>query len=435
MQSSDASAEPRLSGQPAFDHETPFATMMALFDEAAERLKIEEALYAILRKPDREVNISIPVRQDNGTLAVFDGWRVQHNMGLGPYAGPLRISGDLRIDELRALAGWMTWKCALANIPFGGAAGGIRVDREKQSAATVEQAVRRYTSSLLDVIGPDRDVFIPDKSADEQFMAWVMDVVSMHARHTTNAVGLGKPTVLGGSRGHLDSIARGMRTVLGLARTHFGLGTDRNGLRAIVQGAGSVGGNLALGLLEDDCRVIGVSDFFGGLYNPQGLDVRTLNEHRARHGNLRDAKGDFVRMTNEELLLQECDVLAPCAVGNVITAANADKLRTKLVIEGANGPVSTRADHILEGRGIPVIPAMLANSGGIIVNYFEWVQNRTGELWSEGLVRQHQKRFLTDSWQAMIATSTEKKVRLHLAASMVAVERLARAHHLRGVYA
>jgi glutamate dehydrogenase (NAD(P)+) len=435
MQPLDTAAEPRLPGQPAFDVETPFATMMSLFDEAAEKLQIERDLYAILRKPDREVNISIPVRQDDGRIGVFDGWRVQHNMGLGPYAGPFRVSGDLRIDELRALAGWTTWKCALANIPFGGAAGGILIEREKHSPAVIEQAVRRYTSSLLDVIGPDRDVFIPDKSADEQFMAWMMDVVSTHERHTTTAVGLGKPTVLGGSRGHLDSIARGMRTVLDLARAHFDLGSDRGGMRAIVQGAGSVGGNLALGLAEDDWRVVGVSDFFGGLYNPNGLDVRALNEHRQRHGNLREARGDFARMTNEELLLQPCDVLAPCAVGNVITANNADKLRAKLVIEGANGPVSNRADHILAGRGIPVIPAMLANSGGIIVNYFEWVQNRTGELWSAGIVRQHQKRFLSEAWAAVVATSAEKKVRLHLAASMVAVERLAKAHRLRGLYA
>jgi len=435
MQSNDAAIDTGLRGQPSFDEETPFATMMSLFDEAAERLDIESDLYAILRKPDREMNVSIPVRLEDGRIGVFDGWRVQHNMGLGPYAGPFRVSGDLRVDELRALAGWTTWKCALANIPFGGAAGGIRLEREKHSAGVLEQAVRRYTSSLLDVIGPDRDVFIPDKSADEQFMAWMMDVVSMHSRHTTNAVGLGKPTVLGGSRGHLDSIARGMRTVLALARERFELGSDRGGLRAIVQGAGSVGGNFALELVEDDCRVVGISDYFGGLYNPNGLDIAALLDHRNRSGHLRDAKGDFVRMTNEELLLQECDVLAPCAIGNVITAKNADKLRTKLVIEGANGPVSTRADHILEGRGIPVIPAMLANSGGMIINYFEWVQNRTGEQWSDGIVHQHQKRFLTEAWQAVIALSTEKKVRLHLAASMVAVERLATAHRLRGVYA
>lgn len=429
------SSDTPLSSQPSFDEETPFATMMSLFDEAAERLLIEHDLYAILRKPDREVNVSIPVRLGDGALGVFDGWRVQHNMGLGPYVGPFRVSGDLRIDELRALAGWTTWKCALANIPFGGAAGGIRIDREKHSAAVIEQAVRRYTSSLLDVIGPERDVFIPDKSADEQYMAWMMDVVSMHERHTTNAVGLGKPTVLGGSRGHLDSIARGMRVVLDLAREEFKLGSDRGGLRAIVQGAGSVGGNLALGLVEDDWRVVGVSDFFGGLYNANGLEVRALNEHRKRHGNLRDAKGDFERMSNEELLLQDCDVLAPCAVGNVITQRNADKLKTKLVIEGANGAVTSVADRILEGRCIPVIPSILANSGGILVNYFEWVQNRTGEQWSDGLVHQHQKRFLVESWQSVIAASAEKKVRLHLAASMVAVERLAKAHRLRGLYA
>ena len=424
-----------LAGQPSFDEETPFASMMSLFDEAAERLLIERDLYALLRKPDREVNVSIPVRLDDGSLGVLDGWRVQHNMGLGPYAGPMRVSGDLKVDELRALAGWTTWKCALANVPFGGAAGGIRLDRDKQSPAVLEGAVRRYTASLLDVIGPERDVFLPDKSADEQLMAWMMDVVSMHERHTSNAVGLGKPTVLGGSRGHLDSIARGMRTVLELARAEFSLGSDRGGMRAIVQGAGSVGGNLALGLSEDDWRVVGISDYYGALYNPAGLDVRALMAHRARAGNLRDAKGDFTRLSNEDLLLQECELLAPCAVGNVITQKNADKLKTKLVLEGANGAVSSRADRILEGRGIPVVPSILANSGGIVVNYFEWVQNRTGDRWIDGVVQQHQKRFLREAWQALTACSTERKVRLRLAAAMVAVERLAKAHRLRGLYA
>lgn len=424
-----------LSGQPSFDEETPFASMMGLFDEAAERLLIERDLYAILRKPDREVNISIPVRQGDGSLGVLDGWRVQHNMGLGPYAGPLRITGDLRVDELRALAGWTTWKCALVGVPFGGAAGGIRLDRDKHSAAVVEAAVRRYTSSLLDVIGPDRDVFLPDKSADEQLMAWMMDVVSMHERHTTNAVGLGKPTVLGGSRGHLDSIARGMRTVLSLAREEFKIGSDRGGMRAIVQGAGSVGGNLAAGLAEDDWRVVGLSDFYGGLYNPKGLDVAALSAHRARHGNLREAQGDFTRMSNEDLLLQDCELLAPCAVGNVITQKNAEKLKARLVLEGANGAVSSRADRILEARGIPVIPSILANSGGIVVNYFEWVQNRTGEQWSLGVVQQHQRRFMREAWQALMSSAGEHKVRLRLAAAMVAVERLAKAHRLRGLYA
>jgi len=435
MQTQGSPVESRLSSQPAFDDETPFATMMSLFDEAAERLLIDRDLYAILRKPDREVNVSVPVRLDDGSLGVFDGWRVQHNMGLGPYIGPFRVSADLKLDELRALAGWTTWKCALLNVPFGGAAGGIRIDRTKVSGAALEGAVRRYTACMLDSIGPDRDVFIPDKSADEQFMAWIMDVVSMHERHTTNAVGLGKPTVLGGSRGHLDSIARGMRMVIALAREHFALGSDRNGLRVIVQGAGSVGGNLALGMVEDDCRVVGLSDFSGALYNPQGLDVRALLAQRDREGTLSAAKGEFTRMSNEEMLNQECDVLAPCAVGNVITQRNADQLRTKLVLEGAHGGVSSRGERILEGRNIPVIPAILANSGGILVNYFEWVQNRTGEHWAEGLVHQHQKRFITEAWHTLLAMQQSKKVRLHVAASMVAVERLANAHRLRGIYA
>jgi glutamate dehydrogenase (NAD(P)+) len=425
--------EDALPISPPLDLETPFATMMSLFDEAAQALHVEPEFYAVLRKPDREVMVSVPVRLDDGTTTVFDGYRVQHNMGLGPFIGPLRISPTLEVDELRALAGWMTWKCAVAGIPFGGAAGGIRMDKEARSRGEVERAVRRYTANLLDIIGPERDVFAPDKAADEVMMAWIMDTVSMHERHTTNAAVAGKPTVLGGTRGHLDSVAQGLRTIFALALEHFELGDDHGGARVIIQGAGSVGGNLARLLTTDGHHVVGLSDIYGGFYDPSGLDVPALLAWREKHGSLRGYPGK--QLSNEELLLQPCDVLIPCAVANVIHARDASQIHARLIIEGAHGPVTAPADRILAQRGIQVVPDILANAGGVIVNYFEWVQNRTGYAWIEGVVSQRLRRFMTEAWQAVIKMQDERKVRLSTAANMVAVQRVAIAHKLRGVYA
>jgi len=424
-----------LPSTPLLDEETPFATMMSVFDEAAEKLLMEATEYAILRKPDRELIVAVPVKLDDGTTAVFDGYRVQHNMGKGPFIGPMRLDPNLRVDELRALAGWMTWKCAVMNVPFGGAAGGIRINRARRSRGEVERAVRRYTASLLDVLGPDRDVFSPDKAADEELMGWVMDTVSNHIRHTTTAAVTGKPIVLGGSVHHDDATAQGLRVVLGLALEHFEMRAPDAGTRVIIQGAGSVGGNLARLLAADGHTVVGCSDVHGALYSDDGLDVTALMDWKNEHGSLEDAPGNHERITNEELLTRPCDVLLPCAVANVITLRNAAQIRARLIIEGAHGPVTGRADRILSERGIPVVPDILANGGGVVVNYFEWVQNRTGYQWLEAVINTRLRRFMSEAWESVVAMQQRHDVRLRTAANMLAVQRVATADRYRGVYA
>ena len=424
-----------LGSIPPLSEETPFATMMSAFDEAAEALEIEPDIYAVLRKPDREVQVAVPVRRDNGRVEVFDGFRVQHNMGLGPFIGPLQISPDLRLDELRAVAAWMTWKCALLAIPFGGAAGGIRLPREEFSQGELERAVRRYVSALVGMVGADRDVFTPQRSSDEKLMGWVMDTMSSHQRHTSNAVVTGKPQVMAGSHHSSDAIAQGLAVIIKLALAHHGGSNGSGGPRVIVQGAGTVGGRLARLMHAGGYRVIGLSDVHGGYLDEAGLDVPALLEWSAKNGSLKEAQGRFKRVTNAELLLEPCDVLVPCAVANVITAHNAAGVRARLVVEGAHAPVGPRADRILHERGIPVVPDILANAGGIVVGYFEWVQNREGFAWLDDEVLQRLQRFMTEAWEAVARVQQERGVRLRTAANMLAVSRVAQAHKLRGLYA
>lgn len=415
------------------EDENPFATMMASFDEAADKLDMDPDLYAILRKPDREIQVSVPVSLNDGTLSVFEGWRVQHNTGLGPYFGPLRVQSSLKIDELRALAGWMTWKCAVLNIPFGGAAGGIRMSQTKFTRAEIERAVRRYISTLLSDIGPDRDIFSSDASTDEEVMAWVMDTVSMHARHTENAVVTGKPLKLGGTLGHGDSVAQGLRMILAPALTLAGL--PKQGARILIQGAGTRGGNLARVLSADQHVIAGLSDIHGALYNEKGLDVPRLLAHLEQHGDLRGAKGAFESISNEEMLSRPCDVFVPCAVANAIHLRNARDVEARLIIEGAHASISPRADRILAERGIVVVPDILATGGGAVVNYFEWVQNRAGYSWLAEVVHKRLERFMTEAWNEVTAIATEHKVRPRMAAHMLAVRRVSQADRLRGIYA
>lgn len=415
------------------EDENPFGTMMASFDQAADKLGLDPDLYAILRKPDREIQVSVPVPRDNGGLSLYEGYRVQHNAGLGPYFGPLRLLPTLKIDDLRAIAGWMTWKCAVLNIPFGGAAGGIRINPARHSRGEVERAVRRYVSVLGSDVGPDRDIFSSDVATDEVVMAWVMDTVSMHARHTENAVVTGKPLSLGGTIGHANSVARGLREVLGPALALAGL--PARGARIQIQGAGLRGGNLAQLLSADGQTIVGLSDIHGALYNERGLDIPPLIAWRAEHGSLREVPGDFERITNEEMLARPCDVFIPCAVAHALHMRNAPKLQARLVVEGAYGTVSTRGDRVLEQRGVTVVPDILASGGGALVNYFEWVQNRSGLAWNEEMISERLARFMREAWDEVIAVHAEHQVRLRLAAQMVAVRRVALADRLRGIYA
>jgi glutamate dehydrogenase (NAD(P)+) len=415
------------------EDENPFATMMASFDEAADKLGLDPDVYAILRKPDREIQVSLPVHMDDGTLAVLEGFRVQHNAGLGPYFGPLRVQGALKMDDLRALAGWMTWKCAVLNIPFGGSAGGVRMSAARHSRGEVERAMRRYVSSLLHDVGPDRDIFSSDVATDEKIMAWIMDTVSMHARHTENAVVCGKPLTLGGTYGHADSVAQGLRAILTPALKLAGL--EHKGARVIIQGAGMRGGVLAQALVQDGLKIVGLSDVHGAFYNERGLDVADLLKQRAESGSLRGARGTFDRITNEEMLTRDCDVLIPCAVAGTIHLRLARKIAAKLIVEGAHGAVSSRAERVLADRGSLVVPDILSTGGGAVVNYFEWVQNRAGYSWTAQTVQERLLRFMTEAWTEVEALSKQQNVRLRMAAHMLAVRRVSQADRLRGVYA
>jgi len=373
------------------------------------------------------------VQLDDGTLRVVEGYRVQHNAGLGPYFGPLRIQAGVRMDELRALAGWMTWKCALLDIPFGGAAGGIRLAASRHSRGEVERAVRRYVGSLIGDIGPERDIFSSDVATDENVMAWVMDTVSMHARHTENAAVTGKPLALAGSHGHADSVAQGLRTVLGQVLTSSGF--KQGGARIVIQGAGMRGGNLAQLLVTDGHKIVGLSDVHGALYDERGLDIQRLLAWRAEHGTLRGAPGNFERITNEEMLVRPCDVLIPCAVAGTVHLRIARQLQAKIVVEGAHGSVSSRADRVLSELGVRVVPDILATGGGAVVNYFEWVQNRAGYSWTAETVQERLLHFMTVAWDEVSKLAAEHDVSLRMAAHMLAVRRVSQADGLRGIYA
>jgi len=418
---------------PMLDDESPFASMMAVFDDAARRLGIDMGEYQILRKPEREITVAVPVRMDDGSVRVFDACRVQHNAGLGPFTGPLRISPDLRLDELRALAAWMTLKCALVGVPLGGAAGGIRLNPEKVSRAELQRAVRRYTASLLDVIGPERDVFTPDLGTDEQVMAWVMDTVSDHLRHTVSAVVTGKPESLGGSLGSKDAVAQGLRVIFKLACERWSL--PRTGATIVIQGCGEVGGNLARILHEGGQKVIALSDINGALYNPEGLDIPSVLANYAERGSLLSHRGEHQLISNKDMLELECDALFPCAVPNAIHSGNSLRIQAKVIIEGAHGPVSHKADAVLFERAIPVVPDILANAGGVVLSYFEWVQNRQGMSWLEVVIAKRLRRFMTDAWVAVINSMETHDVTLRMAANMEAVRRVAAADALRGIYA
>ncbi len=422
-----------LPSTPELDEETPFATMMASFDEAAHELGVERDIYAVLRKPDREITVSVPVRLDNGSLAVFDGYRIQHSAGLGPFLGPLRLEKGLRVDELRALAAWMTWKCAVLNVPFGGSAGGIRINAPRHSEGEIERAVRRYAAVLAADVGPDRDVFAPDVNSDERIMAWIVDTLSSHARVTTNAAVTGKPTSMGGTLGHEDAVAQGLRVILRLATERYKL--PAGPLRIVIQGAGTVGGNLARLLSEDGHQIIGISDLSGALINQNGLDVKSVLQWRKECGPLDEYTGPGEHGSNADLLALPCDILIPCAMANALHSRNAESVNAKLIIEGAHGPVSMRADRILHGNGIPIVPDILANGGGVVMSYFEWVQNRMGYSWIHPVINKRLRRFMTEAWNSSVAITDGRRVRLRMAANMVAVDRVAAADIMRGIYA
>jgi glutamate dehydrogenase (NAD(P)+) len=410
----------------------PWLSQVALFDETVERMKLPAGLAKLLREPMREIIVHIPVVMDSGELEMFTGYRVQHSIARGPGKGGIRYAPDVSLDEVRALASWMTWKCAVVNIPFGGAKGGVICDPLKMSRGELERLTRRYTAELLDYIGPERDVPAPDVNTNEQIMAWIMDTYSMHVRHTETAVVTGKPVELGGSRGRVDATGRGCMTMCEEAVKRLRIARDR--ARVIVQGFGNVGSFSARHLYQEEYPVIGIVERELGLHNSAGLDIVALMEWKAEKGTLRGFPGGE-EVAPGELMLRECEILLPAATENQITTDNADRIRCKIIVEGANGPTTSEADEILEQRGIFVVPDILANAGGVTVSYFEWVQDRQGYFWTLQEVRHRLDQSMRYAFADVMKMSEREKVRPRMAAYMLAVDRVASATRLRGVYA
>lgn len=438
----DPSAEPTfglqqtgLRSTPQLDEETPFKTMMASFDAAARMIGLDEQHYSVLRKSDREIAVSVPVQMDDGSLRVYDGFRIQHNAGLGPFIGPFRIDSSLKLVELRALAAWMSWKCGLLGIPFGGAAGGVIAPRNELSRAELERLVRRWTANLIGDIGPDRDVITPEFADDSDLMAWALDTLAGHTHGTSGSTVVGKPAEMGGSHGQEDAVAQGLRLILRMSASHLGLNPSK-GLDIVIQGAGVVGGNLARILHDEGHRIVGFSDVQVALHDPSGLDIPDLLARRNASGFLpNDVSGSARIVDEKEFIRLPCDVLAPCAISMAVHSRNAEEIQARMILEGAHGPVSPRADKILERRQIPVVPDILANGGGVVVSYFEWIQNRTGYNWIQEVVEARLRRYMREAWDAVLETQDEYGCTLRAATHILAVKRVAEAEQARGVYA
>lgn len=410
----------------------PWLAAEARFDEAAERLNLDEGLQKVLRTPAREITVAIPVQMDDGRLEVFTGYRVQHSIARGPGKGGIRFAPDVTLNEVRALASWMTWKCAVVNIPLGGAKGGVICDPKILSQIELERITRRYTAELFDFLGPDKDVPAPDMNTNEQTMAWIMDTFSMHSRHTVTAVVTGKPLNLGGSRGRPEATGRGCMIVTREALKR--LGKAPSDTSVVIQGFGNVGGMSARLMSRAGFKIVAIVEWDGAVYNPNGLDIERLFEHRRETGSILDfPEGE--NMDREEALFIDCDVLLPAAKENVITSQNAERIRARILCEGANGPTTAAADAILRAKKIFVIPDILANAGGVTVSYFEWVQDRQGFFWNEDLVNTRLEEIMVNSFNDVVAYAQKHGVHNRTAAYMVALDRVAFAIKLRGIYA
>ncbi len=410
----------------------PWLAQAFRFDLAAKKLNLDDGIWKVLRYPTREIIVHIPVQMDNGTIEVFTGYRVQHSMARGPAKGGIRYAPDVSLDEVRALASWMTWKCAVVNIPFGGAKGGVICDPKHMSQGELERMTRRYTAELIPFIGPEKDVPAPDMNTNEQTMAWIMDTYSMHMGQTVTAVVTGKPVNLGGSRGRREATGRGISVCCDEALKHLGMTIE--GCRVIVQGFGNVGSNAAHLLYKKGYTIIGITEYDGALVNHDGIDVPALLEHRAKAGTINGfSKADAC--DKDELITRECEILIPAAMENAITSENAGKLRCKILCEGANGPTTIVADDILEEKKVFVVPDILANAGGVTCSYFEWVQDRMGYFWTETEVNQRLDAIMMESFKDVVAYGTGHAVNNRIAAYMLAIDRVAYTTKQRGMYA
>lgn len=417
---------------PPLDENSPFEGMMLRFDRAAELLSLDPGIYKILRHPEKQVMTSIPVAMDNGEVEVFTGYRVLYNTSRGPAKGGIRYDPSVTLDEVTALAAWMTWKCAVVDIPFGGAKGGVVCDPYRLSTSELEKLTRRYTASILDMLGPESDVPAPDVNTSEQVMAWIMDTYSMHKRHTVTAVVTGKPVEMGGSRGRREATGRGVTIVAREALRELGM--PLSGTRVAIQGFGNVGSVAAQLLESEGLTVHAISDRSGGIYNPNGIYVSEAIEWVRKHKFLDGYPGGDA-ITNAQVVELETDVLIPAALENVITKKNAHNVAAKVIVEGANGPIGPFGEAILEEKGVFVVPDILANAGGATASYFEWVQNREGYYWTEDVVVARLREVMIRAFNDVLAYSKKHNVNLRTAAYMLAIDRVAAVHKLRGIYA
>jgi glutamate dehydrogenase (NAD(P)+) len=410
----------------------PWEAQAARFDFAAEKLGLDEGIRKVLSYPTRELIVHIPVNMDNGKLEVFTGFRVQHSIARGPGKGGIRYAPDVTLDEVRALASWMTWKCAVVNIPFGGAKGGVICDPHKMSMGELERMTRRYTAELIEFIGPEKDVPAPDVNTNEQTMAWIMDTYSMHMRQTVTAVVTGKPINIGGSRGRREATGRGIMIVCEEAIKKLGL--TRESTRVIVQGFGNVGSNAALLMHQAGYKVIGIIEVDGSLLNKNGIDVQAVTDYRAKNRTLKGFSGAEAA-DPAELFLTDCDILIPAATENQITSRNADRVKCKILAEGANGPTTAAADDILADKKVFVIPDILCNAGGVTTSYFEWVQDRQGYFWKESVVNEQLEEIMVAAFHDVVRYSEAHGVNNRIAAYMLAIDRVAYTIRQRGIYA
>src|SRR6202158_646044 len=414
------------------DEFNPLLSAEARLDNAAALLGLDDGMRKVMRVPAREVTVNIPVSLDDGRLEVFTGYRVQHSIARGPAKGGIRYAPDVTLDEVRALASWMTWKCAVVNIPFGGAKGGVICDPHKMSMGEIERMTRRYTSELIEFIGPEKDVPAPDVNTNEQIMAWMMDTYSMHMRQTVTACVTGKPINIGGSRGRREATGRGVMVVCDEAIKKLGL--SRQSSRVIVQGFGNVGSNAAQLMHQHGYKVIGIAEVSGGLYNKNGIDLNALVEYRQKNGTVHGFP-NAEASDPAELLTTECEILIPAATENVITSRNVDRVKCRILAEGANGPTTSAADDVLTDKGVFVIPDILANAGGVTTSYFEWVQDRQGYFWKESVVNEQLEHIMKGAFEDVVRFSETHGVNNRIAAYMLAIDRVAYTIRQRGIYA
>ena len=415
---------------PIKDRDNPFESMMSRFEIAAQHLGLDQEVYDVLKTPAKQVIVSLPVTMDDGSIKVFEGYRVIHSTILGPSKGGVRYDMDVNIDEVKALAAWMTWKCAVVDIPYGGAKGGIKCNPREMSAGEVERLTRAFTQAMIDVFGKDRDIPAPDMGTGPREMAWMMDQYSRNQGMTINSVVTGKPVVLGGSLGREEATGRGVMISALAAMEKRKINPFK--ATCAIQGFGNVGSWAATLLEERGVSIVAISDLTGAYYNPDGIDIQKAYKYRvANNGSLEGFDG-AEKMAADDILLLDVDVLVPAAIEDVITKENADKIKAKMIVEGANGPTSAKADKILNEKGILAVPDILANAGGVTVSYFEWVQNRLGYGWTRERVSRRSDRIMKTAFDKVYAVSEEYNVSMRIAAYIVAIDKVAKTYKFRG---